>query len=314
MEILWGADDRPAEPAPTVVTVGMFDGVHKGHAMLFERVLDDARALGARAAVVTFDPHPLEVLAPDKAPCVLTTLDQRLQLFAQAGFDIALVLRFDRELSSLDPEAFTRAALVDDLRVRKVIVGEDFRFGRGRAGDIDTLRELGSRFGFEAEAIGLLGGSDHKVSSTDIRRLIADAKVEEGAELLGRPHRLAGVVVPGLGLGRELHGLPTANLEAHARACLPGHGVYAGWWIWEGQRRPGVINVGRERGPQLDPAPRTVVEIHVFDFEGNLVGEGGEVEFTAFLRGEMSFGAKDELAAQIRRDADRARDLLATPT
>ncbi|MGH2759399.1 MAG: bifunctional riboflavin kinase/FAD synthetase [Actinomycetota bacterium] len=314
MEILWGAEDRPSEPGPTVVTVGMFDGLHRGHAMLFERVLGEARTLGARAAVVTFNPHPLEVLAPDKAPCVLTTLEQRLALFAETRFDLALVLRFDRELASLDPEAFTRAALVDDLHVRKVIVGEDFRFGHRRAGDVNTLRELGSRFGFEAEAIGLLGGSDHKISSTDIRRLIGEGKVEAAAEVLGRPHRLAGAVVPGQGLGRELHGLPTANLEAHPRACLPGHGVYAGWWVWKGERRPGVVNVGRKRGPQLDPAPRTVVEIHVFEFDGNLVGEAGEIEFTVFLRPEMSFGGRDELAAQIRRDADRARELLSTPT
>ncbi len=315
MEILWGADDRPAEPAPTVVTVGMFDGVHKGHAMLFARVFEAAKVLGSRSAVVTFDPHPLEVLAPDKAPCALTTLDQRLGLFAEQGFEIALVLRFDRDLASLDPEAFTRAALVDDLHVRKVIVGEDFRFGHKRAGDINTLRELGARFGFEAEAIGLLGTSDQKrISSTDIRRMIGEGKVEDAAELLGHSHRLAGTVVPGQGLGRKLHGLRTANLEAHPKACLPRHGVYAGWWIWEGQRRPGVINVGKERGPQLEPAPRAVVEIHVFDFDGDLVGEAGEVEFAAFLRGERSFTASDELAAQIRRDADQARELLATPT
>jgi len=324
MEILWGAEARPAEPAPTVVTVGMFDGVHRGHAMLFAKVLDDASALSARSAVVTFDPHPLEVLAPDKAPCVLTTLDQRLRLFEEAGFDIALVLRFDRELAALDPEAFTRAALVEDLHVRKVIVGEDFRFGHRRAGDVNTLRELGDRFGFEAEAIGLLGVQDaprgarsdgpEKISSTEIRRLIGEGKVEDAAELLGHTHRLAGTVVPGQGIGREMHGLPTANLEPHPRACLPGLGVYAGWWIWSDERRPGVINVGRERGPQLEPSSRAVVEIHVFDYDGDLIGESGEIEFTAFLRPEMRFSGTAELAAQIRQDAERARGVLETTT
>lgn len=314
METLWGADAHPSEPGPTVVTVGMFDGVHKGHSMLFSRVLTEARELGARSAVVTFDPHPLSVLAPEKAPCVLTTLGQRLGLFEEAGFDIALVLGFDAELAALDPEAFTRAALVEDLQVRKVIVGQDFRFGHARSGDVGTLRELGDRFGFEAEAIGLLGdpseGSDGKISSTNIRSLIAAGEMEDAARLLGRRYKLYGTVVAGQGIGREMHGLPTANLGADPHACLPGLGVYAGWWVWQGTRRPGVVNVGRERGPDLDPAPRTVVEIHVFDVEEDLIGEQGEIEFASFLRPEMRFSGNEELAAQIRQDADRAREVL----
>jgi riboflavin kinase/FMN adenylyltransferase len=307
MEILWGAEARPSEPGPTVVTVGMFDGVHRGHAMLFSHVLGEAKALGSRAAVVTFDPHPLEVLAPDKAPCVLTTLEQRLVLFERSGVDIALVLRFDPELASLDPEAFTRAALVEDLHVRKIIVGEDFRFGHNRAGDIGTLKELGRTFGFEAEAIGLLGNNESKISSSEIRRLIAEVKVEDAAALLGRSHRLAGTVVPGQGIGRELHGLPTANLRTHPKACLPGHAVYAGWWVQDDQRRPGVINVGSERGPQLAAAAETVVEIHIFDFDLDITGQAGEIEFTSFIRPEMRFEGSDQLASQIREDAARAR-------
>lgn len=310
MEVLWGAEARPAEPQPTVVTVGMFDGVHRGHAELFARVRSEAEKLGARSAVVTFDPHPLEVLAPEKAPCVLTTLDQRLSLFEQQGFDIALVLRFDAELAALDPEAFTRAALVEDLHVRKVIVGEDFRFGHKRAGDVTTLRELGEKFGFEAEAIGLVGNGPDKISSSDIRRLIAEGKIEAATDLLGHPYGLAGTVVAGQGLGRQLHGLATANLDPHPRACLPGFGVYAGYWVWREERLPGVINVGRERGPELDPATRAVVEIHIFDFDTDVLGEKGEIEFTAFVRPEMRFAGNEELAAQIRGDAERARTLL----
>lgn len=310
MEILWGADARPRDAAPTVVTVGMFDGVHRGHEALFSRVHAEAAALGARPAVVTFDPHPLSVLAPDKAPCALTTLDQRLGLFADSGFEIALVLRFDAELAALDPEAFTRAALVDDLHVRKVIVGGDFRFGHRRAGDVDTLRELGTSFGFEAEAVGLVGDGDGKISSTDIRRLVAEGEVEDAAGLLGRPYRLAGTVERGQGVGRELHGLATANLRPAAGVCLPGLGVYAGRWVWGGYARAGVVNVGRERGPDLAPAEATVVEIHIFDFEGDLVGESGEIEFAVRLRPEMRFSGPEELARQINADADRARELL----
>lgn len=314
MEILWGAHARPSEAHPTVVTVGMFDGVHRGHGVLFDRVLQEAKALDARPAVVTFDPHPLAVLAPDKAPCALTTLDQRLKLFERCGFDLALVLRFDPGLAALDPEAFTRAALVDDLHVRKVIVGEDFRFGHNRAGDVDTLRELGDRFGFAAEAIALVGGAEDKISSSDIRRLIAEGKVEQAAELLGHRFRLAGTVVRGQGLGRDLHGMSTANLSTPPGACLPGIGVYAGRFVWGGSELPGVINVGRERGPKLAPAEQIVVEIHVFDFDEDVTGEQVEVEFSTFLRSEMRFESAEELAEQISRDAQRARELGKTAT
>ncbi|HYZ91130.1 MAG TPA: bifunctional riboflavin kinase/FAD synthetase [Actinomycetota bacterium] len=314
MEILWGAAARPSEPKPTVVTVGMFDGVHRGHALVFKRVCDEAKAIGARAAVVTFDPHPLEVLAPDKAPCALATLEQRLKHFENAGLDITLVLPFNNELASLSPDEFTQVMLVQDLHVRKVLVGEDFRFGHRRAGDVGTLRELGKQYGFEAEAIGLLANGSHRISSTDIRRLIGDGRVEEAAELLGHRFRLAGTVVAGQGLGHELHGLRTANLDPHGRACLPGIGVYAGHWVWGGKHRPGVINVGRERGPDLEPASGVVVEIHVFDFDQDIIGEQGEIEFTAFLRPEIRFTGTEELVAQIHADAARARDLLEAAT
>lgn len=316
METLWGADARPAESRPTVVTVGMFDGIHRGHALLFSKVTEQARALDARAAIVTFEPHPLEVIAPDRAPCVLTTISQRLALFEEHGFDLVLVLRFDEELASHSPEEFVRATLVEELRVRRVIVGTDFRFGHNRAGDVNTLTELGTKFGFEAEAIGLLGDgqdapsgapSDGKISSSEIRRLIGEGKVAEAAELLGRSYRLAGTVIRGDERGRTL-GFPTANLGPHPRACLPGRGVYAGWWVWDGRRLPGVINVGVR--PTFGASVSPLCEIHIFGFEGDLYEAEGEVEFTAFLRPERRFEGVEALMAQISEDAERARVLL----
>lgn len=310
MEVLWGAEARPAESSQTVVTVGMFDGVHRGHAVLFAKVVTDAGALEARPAIVTFEPHPLEVIARDRAPCVLTTISQRLTFFEEHGFELALVLRFDEELASHSPEDFVRATLVDELRVGKVIVGTDFRFGHDRAGDVGTLIALGTKFGFETEAIELLGDgapSDGKISSTEIRRLIGEGKVTEAAKLLGRSYRLSGTVVRGDERGRQL-GFPTANLGPHPRACLPGNGVYAGWWVWEGRREPGVINVGVR--PTFGPSDRPLCEIHVFDFEGDLYETEGEVEFTAFLRPEQRFEGVEALVAQIAEDAERARALL----
>src|SRR5688500_8290617 len=162
METLRGGDARPADTRPTVVTIGMFDGVHRGHVALFEKVVADARAADAASAIVTFDPHPAEVVAPHRAPCLLTTVDQRLALFEQQELDITVVLRFDRELSNHTPAEFVKAALVDVLHVRKVVVGSDFRFGHKRAGDVGTLVALGREVGFEAEAIDLIGGPEGK--------------------------------------------------------------------------------------------------------------------------------------------------------
>ena len=307
MEILRGADSRPADDRPTVVTVGMFDGVHRGHKMLFARVMEEARSLAARAAVVTFDPHPLDVLAPNKAPCLLTTLEQRLALFEEEGFDIALVLPFNKELAALTPAQFAKEALVEELHVRKILVGEDFRFGHDRAGDVETLREIGASDGFEAEAIPLLGGRDEKVSSSDIRRLVAQGEVVRAAEVLGHPFRLAGKVVEGDRRGREL-GFPTANLKPHPRACLPGNGVYAGWWIWKGKRLAGAINVGVR--PTFKEGEAPLCEIHVLDFDGDLYGETGEVEFTDRLRAEEKFASADALIEQMKKDVANARARL----
>jgi riboflavin kinase/FMN adenylyltransferase len=310
MEILWGADDRPSDDRPTVVTVGMFDGVHRGHRLLFEKVFEAAGQLAARSAVVTFDPHPLEVLAPAKAPCMLTTLDQRLKLFENAGFDIALVLPFNKELSLLSPQAFAKAALVEELHVRKILVGEDFRFGHDRAGDVSTLREIGSTDGFEAEAIGLLGGKEDKVSSSDIRSLVAQGDVEGAAAMLGHAFKLAGKVVEGDRRGRAL-GFPTANLAPHPRACMPGLGIYAGWWLSDGRRLPGAISVGVRPTFKTDDQP--LCEIHILDFEADLYGAAGEIEFTAFLRAEKKFEDAESLVHQMDLDVLKTRELLGAP-
>lgn len=307
MEILWGAQAPPSEDRPTVVTVGMFDGVHRGHASLHGRVFERARELDARSGVVTFDPHPLEVLAPDKAPCMLTTLEQRLGLFEDAGFDLAVVLPFDAELAALSPEGFAKATLVEELHVREVVVGEDFRFGHERAGDIETLRRLGETFGFSVEAVGLLAEHGEKVSSTTIRIYLAEGRADQAATLLGRAFRLAGEVVTGDRRGRAL-GFPTANLKTHERACLPAVGVYAGWWLEAGRRHPGVINLGMR--PTFTEADRPLCEIHLFDFDDDVYGHTGEVEFTAFLRPEQRFDGPDALVEQIRADAEAAQKLL----
>lgn len=307
MEVLRGTDARASGDRACVATIGVFDGVHRGHAALFDVVLSESERLAARAAIVTFEPHPVEVLAPDRAPCVLTTIEQRLGLFEERGFDVAVVLPFNREFASLEPEQFVRATLVDEVRAKKVVVGEDFRFGHNRAGDVNTLAELGRTYGFEAQAIPLVGGTEGEIHASQVRRLVAEGDVEHAAELLGHGFCLAGEVVRGDERGRRL-GFPTANLKPHPRACLPRLGVYAAWWVWAGKRLPGVVNVGTRPTFKEDDPP--LAEVHVLDFEGDLYGEHGEIEFTQFLRPEAKFDGIDALIAQIRADAEQARTLL----
>lgn len=307
MEVLYGADAETTDTRPTVATVGMFDGVHLGHRVLFARVMDEAKERGARSGVVTFDPHPLEVLAPDKAPCMLTTIEQRLALFEEAGIDVALVLPFNRELAALSPQEFAREALVEELHVCKIFVGEDFRFGHNRAGDVGTLREIGESDGFEAEAIGLVEGDEGRISSSDVRLLLRSGQVEGATVLLGRPFRLAGAVIEGDKRGRDL-GFPTANIEPHPRACLPGNGVYAGWWVWDGRRLPAAINVGVR--PTFKEGASPLCEVHVLDFSGDLYGQRGEVEFVARLRAEERFDSAEALIEQMTEDVRLTRERL----
>ncbi len=307
MEVLHGATEHPSSDQPTVVTVGMFDGVHRGHRMLFERVFGEAKRLEARSAVVTFDPHPLEVLAPDKAPCILTTIDQRIALFEEAGFDIALVLPFNRELAQLSPLEFAREALVEELHVCKVLVGEDFRFGHDRAGNVATLADIGKGEGFEAEPVGLLEGDEGKISSSDVRLLLREGHVDAAAALLGRRYRLAGEVVRGDARGRDL-GFPTANIGPHPRACLPALGVYAGWWLWDGKRLPAAINVGVRPTFKTDDPP--LCEVYVLDFDDDLYGVRGEVEFASFIRPELKFDSVDALIERMHDDVRTTRELL----
>lgn len=291
-----------------MVTIGTFDAVHRGHQALFRRVVEEARRLQATPTVITFDRHPIEVLAPEKAPCRITTLDQRLALFEDLGIERALVLPFTRDLASLEPEAFVEEVLVAGLGVRKILVGRDFRFGHERRGDVELLGDLGRREGFEVEACELVEGKDGPVSSTVVRRLVSEGSVGSAAELLGRPFRLAGSVVHGAGRGGAELGFPTANLEIHPLACLPGLGVYAGWWLWDGRRIPGAVNVGIR--PTFTPDPEPVVEIHLLDFSGDLYGATGEIEFHSRLRDELRFSSAEELVEQMREDVAETRRRL----
>lgn len=293
-------------PGPSVVTVGAFDGVHRGHRTLVRRAVDAARDRGVRSAAVTFDPHPSAVLRPGSEPPRLQTLDDRVATLADAGVDLVVVLGFTRELASLPPEAFLERVLVERLKAVKVVVGTNFRFGHKAAGDVTTLTEGGERHGYEVEAVSLLELDGEPISSSTIRERLARGDVAWCARALGRPHEVVGEVVAGEGRGSTI-GVPTANVAPAPGLAVPANGVYAGHARAAGDRWPCVTNVGTR--PTFD-GTGVRVEAHLLDAEVELYGRWLAVGFEHRLRGEQRFSGPQELVAQIGRDVDEARQRL----
>ncbi|MDP9395936.1 MAG: bifunctional riboflavin kinase/FAD synthetase [Actinomycetota bacterium] len=302
------AEVPAGDPRRSVVTIGVFDGVHRGHRVVIGRAVELARLTGLRAVAVTFFPHPSGVLRPGSEPATLTTLDHRLELLAGCGVDTTLVLPFDRDLAARSPEEFVRTVLVERLRAAHVVVGANFRFGARAAGDLATLAELGEAFGFAVDGVELVRAEDQDEvwSSTWIRARVAAGDVEAAAAALGRPHRIEGVVVAGDRRGRTI-GYPTANVEPVPGSAVPGDGVYAGWLCHPGGREPAAISVGTN--PTFAGSQRRV-EAYVLDrTDLELYGACVAVDFAARLRGMERFDSLDGLLEAMRRDVERTRAL-----
>lgn len=288
-----------------VVALGNFDGVHLGHRAVLGRALEEGKARGMRVVVATFDPHPRAVLRPGEAPPLLTPLPMRRRLLLDLGVDEVRVIRFDRRLSLKSPEEFVREVLVGELGASVVVVGENFRFGHRAAGDFGDLERLMRSFGGEAVGVpvrGLDGGQE--VSSTRIRRLVLEGRVEEALRLLGRPHAVCGRVVEGERRGRKI-GFPTANLLPEEGVAVPGRGVYACVVRVGEERYAACTNVGV--APTFGGRSESLIEAHLLDFEGDLYGREIEVGFLRRIRGEKKFSGVEELQEQIRRDLQEAR-------
>ena len=293
-------------PAP-VVTVGNFDGVHRGHQALVRAAVEGAIASSGVSVVLTFDPHPSRVLSPDRAPEALMTVDQKEELFEGLGVDRMALLPFTTELSALTPPEFAAAVLRQALGARCVVVGTNFRFGRGRSGDVPLLRGLGATLGFDVVAVEPVFHEGAPISSTRIREALARGAVEAARDLLGRPFFVDGEVVRGDGRGRTI-GIPTANLSLRNEA-LPRPGVYAAAarTLPGGGPRAAVVNLGRR--PTFGGG-ETTLEAHLLDFEGDLYGAVMRVEFRERLRDEKRFDGPQSLVKQIREDIDAARRVL----
>jgi riboflavin kinase / FMN adenylyltransferase len=299
-------DPRPPRWLHPVLALGNFDGLHRGHMKIIERVRRVASERGASAVAMTFDPHPPRIVRPDKAPPLLMTKSQRLEALERAGLDGVAVVRFTLELSRWDPETFVRTVLVEWLHVAEVWVGANFLFGHDRAGNFSALRGLGSRYGFRAEKIDPVRYKDFVVSSTRIRRLISEGRVDEAGALLGHPYTIDGTVIEGNHRGRQL-GFPTANL-ATENELIPPHGVYATTVRLDGVIYPSITNVGTR--PTFDEEPRTVIETHLLDTERDLYGRTLRLGFVQRLRDERRFDSVDLLRAQVGADVQKARTLF----
>jgi riboflavin kinase/FMN adenylyltransferase len=291
---------------PVAVSLGNFDGVHRGHARLAEETVREARGVGGPAVVLAFDPHPARVLHPERAPATLVTTEQKAELLAELGIDRLAVLPFTKELAALEADAFARDVLSGCLGAAVVVVGANFRFGRGRSGDAAALERLGASLGFRVRSIDPVAHDGQPISSTRIRAALSAGDVGEAERMLGRGFFVDGVVVAGDGRGRTI-GFPTANVEP-VNETLPAAGVYAcRLAVGAGPARPAVANLGRR--PTFGAGPPRL-EVHVLDFSGDLYAARVRVWFVARLRDEKRFGGPEELAAQIADDVARARQRL----
>ena len=318
-----GLDQLPRGWGRCVVTIGVFDGVHRGHQQLIAHAVERARQRGLPCVLVTFDPHPAEVVRPGSHPAQLTTLRRRAELVEQLGVDGFCVLPFTPELSRMQPDEFVHEVLVERLHAAMVVVGENFAFGHKAAGNIQVLSDLGERFGFEVDPGSLLTGPADRshddgtvtFSSTYIRACIDAGDVVSAAAALGRQHRLEGIIVRGVGRGGKELGFPTANLSTPAYAAIPADGIYACWFAHRpnraaepGKRMPAAVSVGSN--PTFSGTERTV-EAFVLDVDADFYGEHVDLDFVRRLRGMVRFDTVDELVEQMHRDVEETRMILA---
>jgi len=305
-------DDRGGSERPSIITIGAYDGVHRGHQAVIAQVRALAESMGCQSVVVTFDRHPASVVRPESAPKLLTDMEQKLELLAATGVDATCVVRFDEQKAQMTADQFAREILIDGLGTKAIVVGEDFHFGYRRQGNVQMLRALGSELGFRVEPVKLIArpdGVEEPVSSTAIRRALAGGQVETAAQLLGRPFEIRGEVVHGDQRGRTI-GFPTANIAVPQAMCLPADGVYAGRYIDEQSRtHMCAVNLGR-RPTFVERSDHSLLEAHLLDFTGDLYGQRARVTFEKFLRSERKFDGLESLRTQLADDVAAVRNTL----
>lgn len=294
---------------PTVLTLGVFDGLHLGHQRIMQTVVERAKAANAVATAITFDPHPRAVLHPESAPPLLQTLDQRLANFEVLGIEQAIVIRFNREFAEVPAEEFLSEIIHDRLHAREVYLGKGFAFGKDRGGNIELLRKMSSELGFFADEVPEVQLRGQRISSSKLRHLLAEGRVNLARRMLGRPYGVEGVIIRGNRRGHTI-GFPTANLKPHNRV-VPKFGVYATATLMDGVWRRSITNIGVR--PTFETVAEPSIESYIFDFDGDLYGDVLRVRFLHRIRDERKFNGIEELKAQIQRDTRRALNYFERP-
>ena len=306
MQVILNLNEIKKPLTNPVLTIGNFDGVHKGHLALFEKVKERAKAIAGQSVVMTFEPHPLKIMRPADGPQLITHTGQKLELIEKAGIDVIVCVSFDREFAAIPARDFVNNVLVKKIGIKEIVVGYDYTFGHNREGDINLLREIGNDFGFVVHLVGPIEIDHTLVSSTSIRRLVQEGRLAEAKVLLGRDFEVQGTIVKGRNRGGRLLGFPTANLNPHGE-LLPKKGVYAVKMLIDDALYNGVTNVGVN--PTFGDTGLTV-ETHVLGFAGDLLGKAIKVQFIKRLRDEKAFKSLEELSEQIAQDISQAKEVL----
>lgn len=288
------------------LTLGIYDGVHLGHQKIIRRVVERAKEIGGMSCVVTFDPHPREVLMPDTAPDLLTSTKKKIELLKALGLDAVCLIRFTREFAQVEARKFVKDFLINTLRTRAIVEGYDWRFGKGRKGDVELLREIGKDNGYEVEQVDGVVIDGQIVSSTLIREMVLEGDLDKAAAYLGREYSITGDIVEGSRMGREI-GFPTANIEPHHEA-IPPNGIYAVRVDVAGERKNGTLNIGVR--PTVTEEKKRTIEVHIMDFYRDIYNEEIEVTFVERLRDEKKFPSVEALTDQIKKDVEKARRVL----
>jgi len=306
MNIIYDLNDLKEPLKNPVLTIGNFDGVHKGHLIIFDKVKDRAKAIGGQSAVMTFEPHPIRVVKPGNGPPLITPTKQKLDLISDAGIDVIFCIPFTRQFASISAEDFVRDILVQRLGIKEIVVGYDYTFGFKRQGNISLLQEMGEKLGFKVHVVDPIRLDNALVSSTSIRELVQEGNLSEAKKLLGRDYQICGTVVKGKNRGGRLLGFPTANLKL-IDELIPKGGVYAVRAIINGKTYYGVTNIGYN--PTFGEEALSI-ETHLIDFSGDILGETIRVNFIKRLRDEKTYGSVEELAHQIAVDVQEAKELF----
>jgi len=310
MKVLRAIDELSSLPGSTHLAIGVFDGLHVGHQAVIGRALESARQSSGHAVVVTFDPHPVRVLRPEKAPRLLTSTRHKVKLIEKLGVDAVLLLEFTLEFSKTAPEIFIEKLAQAAKHLNQICVGQEWTFGANRSGSIRLLEKMAPKLGFHVASVAPISVDQRVVSSTLIRSAVEGGDLQSAAKYLGRDFTILGTVTQGRQLGRRL-GFPTANLQAH-NELFPPDGVYAAKAWFREQEYGGVVNIGIRPTIENESGERTL-ELHLFDFDQQIYGEDIEVAFVQYLRAEQKFAGVDELRGQIRRDAELARQIYHSP-